>query len=181
MVSLKQKRQSGFTIVELLIVIVIIGILAGLVVTQILGATAKARDTERKTDLDQMANQLEAYFANTGGYPSATDFGTLAWRTGNEVSMGDQQKSMYDPSILAPATAATTYAFGSSVAPTAIGAYNYVPAGTGTCVSPTNSTPAPNTPGAGNSFCTSYTLAVFLENTKDPAAPAGLYLKKSAN
>ena len=59
MVSLKQK-QSGFTLVEILIVIVIIGILAGLVITQILGANAKARDTERKTDINSIVNQLEA-------------------------------------------------------------------------------------------------------------------------
>jgi type II secretion system protein G len=163
MVSLKQKRQSGFTIVELLIVIVIIGILAGLVVTQILGATAKARDTERKTDIDQIANQLEAYYAKTGGYPSATDLGTLAWRTPNEVSMGDSAKSMYDPSITVPASVPATYTFGNNTAPTAIGAYNYVPT-PASCNSPTDSaTP----PAAGATpYCTGYTLATYLENDK---------------
>jgi len=71
MVSLKQKRQSGFTIVELLIVIIIIGILAGLVITQVLGRkTNRTRDTDRKNDINSVATQLEAYFAKTGGYPT---------------------------------------------------------------------------------------------------------------
>ena len=170
MVSLKYKRQSGFTIVELLIVIVIIGILAGLVVTQILGATAKARDSERTTDLNQIANQLEAYYARTGGYPSAANLGATAWRTNNELSMGDSAKSMYDPSVAVPATP-TDYTFGST-APTAVGAYVYVPT-PNNCVSPTSAAapPAPNT----GTFCTGYTLSAWLEATKT------VYSKKNAN
>ena len=58
MVSLKQ-RQSGFTIVELLIVIVIIGILATLVIVTFSGVQQKARDSERKTDINAIAGQLE--------------------------------------------------------------------------------------------------------------------------
>ena len=65
MVSLKQ-RQSGFTIVELLIVIVIIGILATLVIVTFSGVQQKARDSERKTDINAIAGQLEAGYANKG-------------------------------------------------------------------------------------------------------------------
>lgn len=164
MVSLKQKRQSGFTIVELLIVIVIIGILAGLVVTQILGATAKARDSERTTDLNQIANQLEAYYARTGGYPTSANLGNLTWRTNNEVSMGDSAKSMYDPSIPAPSTVVADYTFGTTTTGmTAVGAYNYVPT-PASCVSPTDAA-APPIANTGT-FCTGYTLATYLEATK---------------
>lgn len=156
MVSLKKKGQSGFTIVELLIVIVIIGILAGLVVTQILGATAKARDTERKTDLDQISNQLEAYYAKNGGYPSAaTSVGIndSAWRTGNEFSAGDAAKSFADPSLSGTTTL-------SGTAPTKVGeAYSYVPL-PASCVSPTKNDGTANS----GTFCTSYTLTAWLEN-----------------
>lgn len=172
MVSLKQKRQSGFTIVELLIVIVIIGILAGLVVTQILGATAKARDTERKTDLDQIANQLEAYYAKRGGYPTASDLGSITWRPGNEMSMGDQNKSVYDPSETVPGTAANN-TFGSNVAPTGIGAYAYVPT-PASCNSPTTSAGVSQAPAAAG-YCSGYTLAAWIES------PGSVYLKKNAN
>ncbi|MEO8863266.1 MAG: prepilin-type N-terminal cleavage/methylation domain-containing protein, partial [Candidatus Saccharimonadales bacterium] len=44
-------KQQGFTIVELLIVIVVIGILAALVITTFTGIQQKGRDTERTTDL----------------------------------------------------------------------------------------------------------------------------------
>ena len=169
MVSLKQNRQSGFTIVELLIVIVIIGILAGLVVTQILGATAKARDTERKTDLDQIANQVEVYFAKAGGYPSAANLGATAWRTGNEMTMGDSNKSEYDPSIAVP-TAPADYTFATTV-PGAVGAYYYAPLPSG-CNSPTSATGTAN----ATPFCTSYTLATWLE-----ASGGSVYTKKNAN
>lgn len=68
----KLKNQSGFTIVELLIVIVVIGILAALVLNTFQGVQARARDTERKTDLVSISTQLEAYYADFGHYPSGS-------------------------------------------------------------------------------------------------------------
>jgi len=47
----KKRRNQGFTIVELLIVIVVIGILAALVLNSFTGAQAQARDTKRRTDV----------------------------------------------------------------------------------------------------------------------------------
>jgi prepilin-type N-terminal cleavage/methylation domain-containing protein len=67
------KIQKGFTIVELLIVIVVIGILAALVVTTYNGIQQRARDTERKTDLNALHSQAEAYQAQNGKYPSVAD------------------------------------------------------------------------------------------------------------
>jgi len=82
MISLKNK-QSGFTIVELLIVIVVIGILAGLVITTFSGIQQKARDTERETDIKAMHGQVEAFWAQKGYYPSLTDMNTAAFVTAN--------------------------------------------------------------------------------------------------
>ena len=70
MISLKKQASKGFTIVELLIVIVVIGILAALVVTTYNGIQQKARDTERKTDIKALHGQLEAYQAQNGKYPT---------------------------------------------------------------------------------------------------------------
>lgn len=75
MISLS-KRKDGFTIVELLIVIVVIGILAGLVITTYNGIQQKARNTERQTDLKAVQGQLEAYYAQNGRYPSTADLGS---------------------------------------------------------------------------------------------------------
>lgn len=68
-------KQKGFTIVELLIVIVVIGILAMLVLNTFNGVQQKARDTERQTDATSIAKQLEAYYATNGGYPQWSQFG----------------------------------------------------------------------------------------------------------
>lgn len=57
-------KQSGFTIVELLIVIVVIGILAALVLNSFAGAQAKARDTRRRDDAAAIAKALQAWSIN---------------------------------------------------------------------------------------------------------------------
>jgi prepilin-type N-terminal cleavage/methylation domain-containing protein len=75
MISLKRK-ESGFTIVELLIVIVVIGILAALVITTFSGIQKKARDTERTTDIKALHGQIEAYYAQNGYYPDLTNVTT---------------------------------------------------------------------------------------------------------
>jgi general secretion pathway protein G len=71
------KRQGGFTLLELLIVIVIIGILALLIIPNITSAPKKARDTKRKTDVTTLRKGLEEYFVNNNVYPNAlTDLTT---------------------------------------------------------------------------------------------------------
>lgn len=64
------KQESGFTIVELLIVIVVIGILAALVLNTFQGVQARARDTERTTDVNALHTQYEVYFNDEGFYPT---------------------------------------------------------------------------------------------------------------
>jgi general secretion pathway protein G len=56
-------RQHGFTIVELLIVIVVIGILAAIVIVAYNGVTSRASDNAVKSDLVNLAKEMEAYKA----------------------------------------------------------------------------------------------------------------------
>src|ERR1035437_3802280 len=95
MISLK-KRNKGFTIVELLIVIVVIGILALLVITTYSGIQAKARNSKRQSDIKSLQTQLEAYFSQNGYYPSRTDLNGAAWLTTNMKSL--DQNALIDPS-----------------------------------------------------------------------------------
>jgi type II secretion system protein G len=94
MTSLKRK-QHGFTIVELLIVIVVIGILAALVITTFTGIQKKARNTERQTDIKAIHGQVEAYYAQNGRYPSLTEINGAAFRTAN--MKGLDEEALKDP------------------------------------------------------------------------------------
>ena len=64
------KRQSGFTLLELLIVIVIIGILALIIVQGLASGPKRARDAQRKSDMRAVKNALETYYNDNNVYPS---------------------------------------------------------------------------------------------------------------
>jgi len=76
--QLKRQAGSGFTIIELLIVIAIIGILATLVLTNFQGAQAKGRDTVRTSDINSVYQKLEEFYNENGGYPDGALDGTVA-------------------------------------------------------------------------------------------------------
>ena len=63
-----QTKQSGFTVVELLIVIVTIGILATIMLVTFPGYQARTRDTARKSDVQQIASALSAYGLQKNNY-----------------------------------------------------------------------------------------------------------------
>ena len=94
MISLK-KRQSGFTIVELLIVIVVIGILATLVIVTFSGIQQKARDSQRQTDINAVDSHLEAYYAEHGTYPSLSVLTSSGWMAAN--MKGLDPEALKDP------------------------------------------------------------------------------------
>ena len=67
------KHNSAFTLVELLVVMAILGILATLITGGFKTALMRGRDTERKSDLRQIANALELFYHDWGYYPPASD------------------------------------------------------------------------------------------------------------
>lgn len=69
------KNVRGFTIVELLIVIVVIAILAAISVVAYNGIQARARDTTRLQDIENIRKGLELYKAEKGYYPTALNSG----------------------------------------------------------------------------------------------------------
>lgn len=63
-------KQKGFTIVELLVVIVILGILAALIAVSYTGITRQALASTLQADLKQAATQIEIYMTENGSYPA---------------------------------------------------------------------------------------------------------------
>ncbi len=73
------KTHKSFTLIELLIVITIIGILAVALVPRIAQGPARARDVQRKADLQQLATAMELYYADYGEYPNDGFTGTTQY------------------------------------------------------------------------------------------------------
>ena len=66
------RKTKAFTLIEMLIVIVIIGILAAALIPRLREVQGRARDTKRKVDLRTIANTLEIYMLDNASYPSAS-------------------------------------------------------------------------------------------------------------
>ena len=68
-------RNNAFSLIELLIVIILLGILASLVSGNFLSSLKKGRDARRKADLQEVQKALELYYENNKQYPSSLTFG----------------------------------------------------------------------------------------------------------
>lgn len=65
------KHTSGFTLIELLVAIAIIGVLAAVLVANLVGARGRARDAAKKEGLNQMRTALRLYYNDNQEYPTA--------------------------------------------------------------------------------------------------------------
>jgi general secretion pathway protein G len=65
------KPQKGFTLLELLIVIIIVFVLAIIIVPNLISGPARARDSQRKQDMRQIKTALENYYQTNGSYPAS--------------------------------------------------------------------------------------------------------------
>lgn len=67
-------KQKGFTIVELLIVIVVIGILAAIVIVAFNGVQARANFSREKSDVANINKVIQLYYADNNIYPMTSDW-----------------------------------------------------------------------------------------------------------
>ncbi|AOE65677.1 type II secretion system protein GspG [Pseudomonas fluorescens] len=64
------KQQRGFTLIEIMVVVVIIGVLGAIVVPQFMSRPDQAKVTAAKTDIQAIATSLEMYRLDNAVYPS---------------------------------------------------------------------------------------------------------------
>ncbi|MEK7664711.1 MAG: prepilin-type N-terminal cleavage/methylation domain-containing protein [Patescibacteria group bacterium] len=81
----KNKLLTGFTIIEIIVVIAIIAVLSGIVMVNVGNARAKARDARRKSEMRDLQKALVMYYANNGSFPS-TGGSYYSSESGDQVS-----------------------------------------------------------------------------------------------
>jgi prepilin-type N-terminal cleavage/methylation domain-containing protein len=144
----RKARSSGFTIVELLIVIVVIGILATLVIVTFSGIQQKGRNSQRQTDINAVTSHVEAFYAEKGFYPTYAQVNDATWRTAN--MKGLDAEALKDPK---------GNTIGNSTAVSGTYTYGYVAFhddGTTACTA---------TGTADDNLCTKFTLSAAQEGT----------------
>jgi len=96
----QERGSAGFTLIELMVVIVILGILAGLIIPRIMGRPEEARQMKAQVQIESIETALRLYKLDNGSYPSteqglqalveAPTVGELprAWREGGYLEKG---------------------------------------------------------------------------------------------
>lgn len=100
----RQNSQAGFTLIELMVVIIILGVLAGMIIPRVMGRPDEARQAKAKIQIESMESALKLYKLDNGGYP-ATEQGLQAlveaptagnlpknWRQGGYLEKGKVPK-----------------------------------------------------------------------------------------
>ena len=96
----KRHTERGFTLIELMVVIVILGVLAGLIIPRIMGRPEEARRMKARVQMESIETALKLYKLDNGSYPTteqglqalveAPSVGELArhWRKGGYLEKG---------------------------------------------------------------------------------------------
>lgn len=126
---MRNRMKKAFTLVEILIVVVILGILAAIVVPQFTNATEDAQQGNLRAQLKSLQNQIELFKARTNSYPTLAQLwdGLIDPNGDGDLSDGYIKSAPKNPA--APAGFQTTVVAG--VAGAANAGWHY-DAGTGT-------------------------------------------------
>ncbi len=67
----RRRLEEGFTLIEIMVVILILGLLATIVVQSLRGATDKAKVTKAEADISEIKTALDRYYLDNGYYPTS--------------------------------------------------------------------------------------------------------------
>jgi prepilin-type N-terminal cleavage/methylation domain-containing protein len=82
------QQSEGFTLLELLVVIAVMGVLAAIVIQQFMIYRSRAIDVQMRSDLKSAAMAMESYFADFQSYPtSVTGISTVGFRRTSGVTL----------------------------------------------------------------------------------------------
>jgi len=148
--KLPHAKSNGFTIIELLVVVIVLCILASLVAFTYSGVQAQNRNAERKADVDMLKGQLEAFYASSNKYPNYANLSDTTWRQANLPRL--ENDATRDPNWKDNNTVCTANEQPTLAAKPATNCYSYQV--TGTDGSPCDNDKIP---------CAHYTLTSMLE------------------
>jgi general secretion pathway protein G len=107
---MKNSHSRAFTLIELLVVIAIIGILTGIIITNLAQSRLKARDAKRVSDMGQIQLALELYYDRCKQYPSILNTSqNNGCPSGSGISLASYISQIPTP----PSTATYNYAIKS--------------------------------------------------------------------
>ena len=69
----RRDRRGGFTLVELLVVLVILGLVMGLAGPRVLGYLGSSREKTARLQIESFSSALDLYFLDNGRYPSTSE------------------------------------------------------------------------------------------------------------
>ena len=75
-----ERTEAGLTLIEILVVIIVLGLLAGLVAPRIIGRVSEAKTATARTQIELLGVALDNYRLDNGSYPT-TEQGLAALRT----------------------------------------------------------------------------------------------------